>query len=84
MEEKLYYVYTRGNIDSAGNILWWKPEGMGYTVDIEEAGLHTKDEWRKWSDIGSIYKVTVPLEIARRYGKRVVTVNAWLLPDQYQ
>lgn len=43
MTEQLYYVqdarYYVGNC-----ILWWRNEGMGYTTDLDDAGLFTASE----------------------------------------
>ena len=43
--EQLYYVQDTRQI--VGNCaLWWCPEGLGYTCEIDRAGLYTEDEVR--------------------------------------
>jgi hypothetical protein len=39
-KEKLYYIQS-GYVDNA--MLWWRPNGKGYTTDIEEAGKFTAE-----------------------------------------
>lgn len=42
-KEELYYIQDSRQI--VGNcVLWWKPESKGYTTQIDETGLYTKDE----------------------------------------
>ena len=42
-EEQLYYVQdTRQMVGNC--VLWWCPEGKGYTTQLDQAGLYTKDQ----------------------------------------
>lgn len=43
-EENLYYIQTSGFVGDA--MLWWKPEGKGYTTEIDKAGKFTEEEMR--------------------------------------
>ena len=45
MEEKLYYIQTAGYVGDA--MLWWKPEGRGYTTEIDKAGKFTEEKMRE-------------------------------------
>lgn len=43
--EKRYYILDTRQV--VGNCaLFWRPEGMGYTTNLKEAGLFSKDEMR--------------------------------------
>lgn len=43
--EKLYYIQTAGYLGDA--MLWWKPEGRGYTTEIDKAGKFTEEKMRE-------------------------------------
>ena len=56
-------------------VLYWRPDGNGYTTDLNDAGLYTKDEAIAKRDTD----VPVPMETARRCA--VHTVDAQLLRE---
>lgn len=37
-----YYIRTRGYIGNG--LVWWRPNGAGYTSDIDQAGVYTYEE----------------------------------------
>jgi len=46
MEEELFYVQDTRTI--VGNtVMWWCPDGKGYTCDLKSAGKYTAAECRK-------------------------------------
>jgi hypothetical protein len=45
MSEQQYYVMSHGDEHTGymdGCIVWWKPQGKGYTYDLNAAGLFTE------------------------------------------
>jgi hypothetical protein len=46
MSDVLFYVQHTQNF--AGDyMLWWRPNGCGYTFNLDEAGLYTEAEARR-------------------------------------
>ena len=62
--DRLYYIL---DIRAAAGdcALWWRPEGQGYTCDLDDAGTYTKKEAGTCRDTD----VLVPVELARSLGK---------------
>jgi hypothetical protein len=42
MAEKLFYIQNKGFVGNC--LLWWGPEGKGYTTDLDKAGKYTVAE----------------------------------------
>ncbi len=46
--EPLFYIQaTRSHVGNS--VLWWCPNGEGYTTHIDKAGKYTKAQARKWT-----------------------------------
>jgi hypothetical protein len=41
-EPELYYIRTRGYIGNG--LVWWRPNGAGYTSDLKKAGKYSHEE----------------------------------------
>lgn len=50
MKEQMYVIWSYEHSS------WWRPHSMGYTVDINQAGLYTKDEAAKICDDANKYQ----------------------------
>lgn len=55
---------------------WWKPNHRGYTFDLKEAGLYTKEEAKailaQANFGGRIHEVMVPVEVAKQAARTIV------------
>lgn len=67
-EEELFYIQdARSNAD--GCVLWWRPNGGGYTVDLDDAGKYTRNQAFKGKRETD---VPVPCHVAEAITTRVV------------
>lgn len=56
-EEKQKY-YILDSKSPAGNCaVWWRPSGMGYTRDLREAGVYTKEQ------LPGLRKTDIPIPV---------------------
>ncbi len=69
---KFYIMDTRQVVGNC--VLWWCPDGAGYTTQLEEAGLYEHSDDRRPTD------VEVPEDLARACG--VTHVRIELLRDE--
>ena len=44
-----YLIMYKG--DRSGDVLWWRPNRSGYTIDVSQAGRYTKEEAESIADI---------------------------------
>ena len=66
MGDELYYI--RDMRDIVGNSLtWWRPNGNGYTCNLDEAWQVTKKEFKPWRETDVLYPVNVMDDIAQRH-----------------
>jgi len=68
--EQLYYILDSRTV--VGNCaMWWRPEGAGYTAELDEAGLYTKEK------AGSLRHTDflVPKELAEKLAVRHVRLD---------
>lgn len=42
MSDQKYYIRNEGYVGNA--LVWWRPNGRGYTTDIREAGKYTYEK----------------------------------------
>lgn len=70
-ERALFYILdTRGSQDTA---LWWKPQGAGYTTNLDEAGVYTEEQIAQRSLPRS--QVAVPIQAAIQVSNRAVAAR---------
>jgi hypothetical protein len=66
-DEPLYYIQDRRTI--VGNcVSWWRPNGAGYTTELDEAGLYPASKGKGLRETD----VMVPKEVAERVATRHV------------
>lgn len=76
-QTSLYYIRCR--VEDAGPFaLWWRPNGQGYTSDLDKAGTYTLDEVRRRTHRDS----AVPVEVANANTVRVVPLSPTVLAAQ--
>lgn len=77
MSEQRYYIQdTRSFHGNA--VVWWAPEGKGYTSHLDVAGLWTEDEARK-IELNRTTDRAIPEDVAR--GAASLHVDAQRLPS---
>jgi hypothetical protein len=75
--EGLYLIWCREHQHGA-TVLWWRPQGKGYTTRLDEAGLYTRQEAESQARDRDC-DVAVPARAAERAAFR--TCNASNLRD---
>lgn len=85
MTSQQYYVFSKRHAREGLNsscILWWMPEGHGYTRDLNKAGKFTEeDRVNGYPDPERC--VYVPCEVAQSYAYDEVLVWVDELPKPY-
>jgi hypothetical protein len=67
----LFYIQDKRQV--VGNcVLWWRPNGQGYTTDLKDAGLYSKEKGRGLRDTD----VLVPKELAESLAVTHVRLEA--------
>lgn len=61
-----YFVQdTRGYVGNS--VVWWRPNGRGYTVDIRDAGIYDDDEVRGMRDTDVAWPVEDVLRLVQHH-----------------
>ena len=63
-----------------GSILWYKPEAMGHTDNLQDAGVYAMDEWAKFGVKPCIWLQFVSQGDALRAAKHISLVDIAKLP----
>ena len=65
---QLYYIRNLERERSNPLVVWWKPNRMGYTTDLGEAGFYTKEQAEeicKAANLMQVEDIMVPTEEAQ-------------------
>lgn len=68
-EELFYILDTRQVVGNCA--LWWRPDGAGYTCDLGDAGLYSREAARSHRETD----IAVPRELAERLAIRHVRLD---------
>lgn len=72
---KYLYILDRGGSRKGNDLIWWKPEGKGYTRDLLQAGLfseETVEAYRTGSDLFDHHTVAIPKDVVDKQLRRFV------------
>lgn len=71
--EKLYYIQNTGY---CGNFLkFWRPDGHGYTLDLNEAWLVSEEKAKAICRSRPTEDIPIPRELAEAASQRAVNVE---------
>ena len=64
-QEQLFYIQCTEEFGREGSVLWWKPNSRGYTLELNEAGLYTKEQAESICKVRPPVERAIPREIAQ-------------------
>ena len=74
---KEYFIMSKKWTKGDGIVAWWRPNGAGYTDDLNQAGIYDETEAMKISGSSHGDNVAVSMEMAQTlYTKKIVDLES--------
>jgi len=75
-EGKEYLIMSKKWTKGDGIVAWWRPNGAGYTNDLQQAGRYDEAEAKSISETSHGDNVAVPMEMVLvLYSRHTVDLN---------
>ena len=70
------YYLLASDKNGFGLSVWWKPDGCGYTTDLDEAGFYSEKEARETESLSRGVVIAVPVDVAWAASFRATRVDS--------
>lgn len=76
-DEPRFYVLSIRWSEERECATWWGPDGSGYSMFLENAGVYTQAEVEKHSLNDGVRTMAIPVKTARDLARSAVHNNEW-------